>query len=153
MKKDWLNVLVKVLLIVGMAAGLALSYLLLSGMGAEVDALSLERYGSHVLTVLAVGLGVLFVIGALVIGVTLFAMMCSLDRDPFVEQNVRALRRMGFVALGMAACCLLLVLLPANTILAQVLGAGVALCGLFSLVLSRVFERAVAYKQENDLTV
>ncbi|NCC69224.1 MAG: DUF2975 domain-containing protein, partial [Clostridia bacterium] len=28
-----------------------------------------------------------------------------------------------------------------------------AMCGLFSLVLSGVFAQAVAYKQENDLTV
>lgn len=153
MQKHWLNTMVKVLIVVGMAAGLWFSFLLLSEMGAEVDALSLERYGTHALTVLAVSLGVLFVIGALVIGMTLFIMMCSLDSDPFVERNVRALRRMGFVALGMAACCLLLLLLPANTILAQFVGAAVALCGLFSLVLSRVFARAVAFKEENDLTV
>ncbi len=153
LKKDWLNELVKALILVGMAAGLAFSYLALREMGAAVDALSMERYGTHALTVLAVALGVLFVAGAIVIGVTLFGMMRSLGRDPFVEGNVRALRRMGFVALGMAACCLLLVLLPANTILVQFVGAAVALCGLFSLVLSRVFARAVAYKEENDLTV
>ena len=153
MRNKWLNTLVKVLLAAGLAAGLFVSYLLLTEMGAEVDALSMERCGSHILTVFAVGLGVLFVIGAIIICVTLFIMMCSLDKDPFVRRNVLALRLMGFVALGMAACCLLLLLLPANTILAQFVGAGVALCGLFSLVFSGVFERAVAFKEENDLTV
>ena len=153
MRNKWLNGLVKGLLIVGLLAGLFVSYLLLSEMGAQVDALSMERYGTHVLTFFAVGLGILFVIGAIVICVTLFVMMRSIDKDPFVRRNVRALRLMGVVALGMAACCLLLVLLPANTILAQFVGAAVALCGLFSLVLSGVFERAVAFKEENDLTV
>ena len=153
MRNKWINGLVKGLLVVGLLAGLFVSYLLLSEMGAQVDALSMVRYGTHVLTFFAVGLGILFVIGAIVICVTLFVMMCSIDKDPFVRRNVRALRLMGFVALGMAACCLLLVLLPANTILAQFVGAAVALCGLFSLVLSGVFERAVAFKEENDLTV
>lgn len=153
MRNKWLNGLVKGLLVVGLLAGLFVSYLLLSEMGAQVDALSIELHGTHVLTFFAVGLGILFVIGAIVICVTLFVMMCSIDKDPFVRRNVRALRLMGFVALGMAACCLLLVLLPANTILAQFVGAAVALCGLFSLVLSGVFERAVAFKEENDLTV
>lgn len=153
MRNKWLNGLVKGLLVVGLFAGLFVSYRLLFEMGAAVDGLSMERYGTHALTWFAVGLGVLFVIGAIVICVTLFFMMCSIDKDPFVRQNVVALRRMGVVALGMAACCLLLALLPANTILAQFVGAAVALCGLFSLVLSGLFERAVAFKEENDLTV
>ena len=73
--------------------------------------------------------------------------MYGLKKD-WLNELVKAL-----ILVGMAACCLLLVLLPANTILAQFVGAAVALCGLFSLVLSRVFARAVAYKEENDLTV
>ena len=37
--------------------------------------------------------------------------------------------------------------------LAVIAAIPVAMCGLFSLVLSRVFAQAVAYKLENDLTV
>ncbi len=148
-----LNQLVKILIVCGMVAGCFFSCIILREMGMEVDRLSVERCGSHVLTCFAVGLGLLFVAGAMVIAVTLLQMMRSLDQEPFVMKNVRALRRMGFVALGMAACCLLLLLLPANTIMAQLVGAAVGMCGLFSLVLAQVFERAVACKQENDLTV
>ena len=50
MKKDWLNVLVKVLLIVGMAAGLALSYLLLSGMGNTLSVAGLDG-GIYIATI------------------------------------------------------------------------------------------------------
>ena len=46
MRNKWLNGLVKGLLVVGLLAGLFVSYLLLSEMGAQVDALSLERYGT-----------------------------------------------------------------------------------------------------------
>ena len=100
-----LNQLVKILIVCGMVAGCFFSCIILREMGMEVDRLSMERCGSHVLTCFAVGLGLLFVAGAMVIAVTLLQMMRSLDQEPFVMKNVRALRRMGFVALGMAACC------------------------------------------------
>jgi len=153
MGNKMLNRVVKTLLVVGMGAGLAVSVFILGLMAGAVDALAMERYGSHLLTVFALALGILFVLGALHIGVTLYRMMCSLDGDPFVEKNVRALRRMGITALLMELCCLLLLFMPANTIFAQLIGAMVALCGLFSLVLSEVFAAAVAHKQELDLTV
>ena len=53
MRNKWLNTLVKVLLAAGLFAGLFVSYLLLTEMGAEVDSLSMERCGSHILTVFA----------------------------------------------------------------------------------------------------
>ena len=148
-----LNRIVKICIVVGMGAGLAVSAFILGMMAGAVDALAVERYGSHTMTVLALVLGILFVLGALSIAVTLYRMMCSLDGDPFVAENVAAFRRMGFTALGMELCCLLLLFMPANTIFAQLIGATVALCGLFSLVLSEVFAAAVAHKQELDLTV
>jgi hypothetical protein len=79
-------------------------------------------------------------------------MMRTLGADPFVEKNVVALRRMGIVALGIAMLGLSTLLLHPVP-LAVVAALPVAMCGLFSLVLSGVFEQAVAYKRENDLTV
>ena len=79
-------------------------------------------------------------------------MMGTLDRDPFVQKNVNALRRMGITALIIALLGLgTLFLHPVP--LAVIAALPVAMCGLFSLVLSRVFAQAVAYKLENDLTV
>lgn len=153
MGNQTLNRIVKSLIIFAIIAGLAASALILWQMGKAVDVLSMERYGTHLLTVLSVTLGLLFVIGALTIGITLYRMMCSLDGDPFVEANVCALRRMGIIALCMEACCLLLFVIPANTIFAQLAGAAIAMCGLFSLVLAEVFAAAVAHKQELDLTI
>lgn len=75
-----------------------------------------------------------------------------LKDDCFVEENVRSLRRMGsysflisLVTLGR----LFLYVTPAVLIVILVF----LIAGLFSKVLSRVFERAVAYKLENDLTI
>jgi hypothetical protein len=44
---------------------------------------------------------------------------------------------------------LLFVITPAALVLVAVF----AIAGLFSLVLSQVFDQAVTYKQENDLTI
>ena len=94
----------------------------------------------------------LCILGGEYIAFTLFCMMNTLDRDPFVQKNVNALKRMGDVALVIALLGLSTLLLHPVP-LAVIAAAPVAMCGLFSIVLSRVFAQAVAYKQENDLTV
>ncbi len=94
----------------------------------------------------------LCLLGGEYIAATLFCMMGTLDKDPFVQKNVDALRRMGIVALVIALLGIgTLFLHPVP--LAVIAALPVAMCGLFSLVLSRVFAKAVAYKQENDLTI
>ncbi len=72
--------------------------------------------------------------------------------DPFVRENVRSLKRMGvsaFAISGIMAARLFFVITPAALVLIAVF----AIAGLFSLVLSQVFDQAVTYKQENDLTI
>ena len=72
--------------------------------------------------------------------------------DPFVQRNVRAFFRMGLVAEGagamFAAECA-----QFFTPMLAVCAVVMVLSGLFALVLSQVFRRAVEYKQENDLTI
>ncbi|MEZ4508568.1 MAG: DUF2975 domain-containing protein [Eubacteriales bacterium] len=86
------------------------------------------------------------------IAITLFCMMRTLEKDPFVQQNVDALRRMGFAAIIIALLGIGTLLLHPVP-LAVIAAVPVAMCRLFSLVLSRVFAQAVAHKLENDLTV
>lgn len=75
-----------------------------------------------------------------------------LEDDCFVEENVVSLKRMGnysflisLVTLGRMT----MYLTPAVLIVILVF----LIAGLFSKVLSKVFERAIAYKLENDLTI
>lgn len=72
--------------------------------------------------------------------------------DCFVRENVVSLRRIGtfafIIALIMTANVIILFSLSASVI-ALVFFIG----GLFAKVLSRVFDRAVSYKEENDLTI
>lgn len=75
-----------------------------------------------------------------------------LDEDCFIQENVTSLRRMGNYSFGIAAatCCrAFLYLSPAVLVVILVF----VIAGLFSKVLSRVFDTAVAYKLENDLTI
>lgn len=75
-----------------------------------------------------------------------------IKENPFVIENVTSLKRMGicaFIISASMAARLIFVITPA----AMVLVAVFLIAGLFSLVLSLVFQQAVTYKQENDLTI
>ena len=75
-----------------------------------------------------------------------------LEDNCFIPENVASLRRMGtysfFIAVN-TSCRLFLYLTPAVIVVILVF----VIAGLFSKVLSQVFDKAVTYKQENDLTI
>ncbi len=75
-----------------------------------------------------------------------------LKEDCFVEENVTALKRMGFASFLISAVFLLR-LFVAITSGALVVILVFFIAGLFSLVLAQVFAQAVYYKQENDFTI
>lgn len=75
-----------------------------------------------------------------------------LNENCFVQENVVSLRKMGnwsfFIALMLVMRCIVYVTVGVmTTVLVFVIA------GLFSKVLACVFEEAVRYKEENDLTV
>lgn len=75
-----------------------------------------------------------------------------MKEDPFVVENVRSLKRMGNCAFCIAVAMitrLFFVITPAALVIVAVF----VIAGLFSLVLSQVFDQAVTYKLENDLTI
>ena len=75
-----------------------------------------------------------------------------LDDNCFIPENVKSLRKMGTYSFCIAVitCCrLFLYMTPAVLIVILVF----VIAGLFSKVLSQVFQTAVNYKQENDLTI
>ena len=70
----------------------------------------------------------------------------------FIPENVTSLRKMGtysFFIAGITCCRLFLYLTPAVLVVILVF----VIAGLFSKVLSQVFDTAVTYKLENDLTI
>ena len=147
-----LNTIVKVLLLLGMASGVFFAVVVFKFYLPNADE-TFRLDGKPAFFTMAAGiLAMLCILGAEYIAVTLYRMMRSVGKDPFVPRNVRALRNMGLTALLVMAFGLLTLLLHPVP-LAVLAALPVGMCGLFSLVLSNVFEKAVAFKQENDLTV
>lgn len=91
--------------------------------------------------------------GAVLIIFELRRMFATVLRDDcFVLSNVNSLRRMGFYSIGVAAVTaarMLLIFTPATLIIVLVF----FIAALFSFVLAGVFDKAVSYKLENDLTI
>lgn len=80
-------------------------------------------------------------------------MFCTvLDNDCFIPENVQSLEKMSIYSFFIAvisACRLFIYITPAVLIIILVF----VIAGLFSKVLAQVFDKAVSYKLENDLTI
>lgn len=75
-----------------------------------------------------------------------------INDDCFIRENVISLEKMSIYSFFIAvitACRLFIYLTPAVLIIILVF----VIAGLFSKVLAGVFDKAVTYKQENDLTI
>ena len=106
-----------------------------------------EYYGYAVGSIMICGVAVLLIL------FELRKMMRTVIEDNcFVESNVKSLYHMGTYAFVITIVKLLrcfVYLTPGAVVIAGVF----FFAGLFSKVLARVFDRAVSYKQENDLTI
>ena len=75
-----------------------------------------------------------------------------INNDCFVRGNVASLEKMSIYSFFIAvitACRLFIYLTPAVLIIILVF----VIAGLFSKVLAGVFDKAITYKEENDLTI
>lgn len=95
---------------------------------------------------------VLGILAVLILGELRKMFRTVLREDCFVKENVVSLQRMGTYSFVIAAICLLRTVLY-MTIAMLVLVLVFIIAGLFSKVLAFVFDKAVEYKLENDLTI
>ena len=95
---------------------------------------------------------VLGILAVLILGELRKMFRTVLKEDCFVKDNVVSLQRMGTYSFVIAAVCLLRTVLY-MTIAMLVLVLVFIIAGLFSKVLAFVFDKAVEYKLENDLTI
>ena len=95
---------------------------------------------------------VLGILAILIIGELRKIFRTVLEHDSFVIANVFSLKRMGTYSFFIAALCLVRFFLY-QTIAMAVLILVFVIAGLFSKVLAFVFEQAITYKEENDLTI
>ncbi len=82
----------------------------------------------------------------------LIGMLRSIPQEPFVRRNVRALHRMGVLLLVLAVLFFLKCVWYV-TFLTMACGVLFVICAMFSFTLSSLFAQAVAFKEENDLTI
>jgi len=86
----------------------------------------------------------LFVLGAEAIAVHLIGLVRTVENNPFIKKNIAALRRMGWIAIGMTAVSFGLCFYPFQTWLTPTV-CGISLfAGLFAFVLADVIDAAVA---------
>ena len=102
------------------------------------------------------GLSIVFVIALGMLGfwimIELQLLLRSMADNPFVPTTCAALRRIGLAAMICAALLLLKVFLSLTPL--TVISSFVMLIGaLFCFTLAALFEQAVAYKQDVDLTI
>lgn len=95
---------------------------------------------------------ILGIMAVLILGELRKMFRTVLQEDCFVKDNVVSLQRMGTYSFMIAVICLLRTVLY-MTIAMLVLVLVFIIAGLFSKVLAFVFDRAVEYKLENDLTI
>ena len=132
----------------GVLTTVTLPFLLDTYFGILYDAYSVEPGYRTFITVflMAVGSAGLWVV------LELIQMLRSIPLGPFVPRNVKALNRLGVIFLILAAVfcgkCFLYV-----TFLTMVGGALFLLGGLFAFTLASLFGQAVAFREENDLTI
>lgn len=75
-----------------------------------------------------------------------------LAKNCFVTENVNSLRRMGNISFFIVVMSLLRCIVYFTIAMAVVIFVFI-IAGLFSKVLAYVFEEAVRYKEENDMTI
>lgn len=76
----------------------------------------------------------------------------TVPKDPFVLRNAASLRRIGALFMALSALFFVkcaLYITPLTLVCAFLF----VLCGLFAFTLFSLFRRAVAFKEENDLTI
>ena len=153
MKKETVIIFTKFLLDFMYFAGIVVTLLLpVPGLWERVTALvdfhGYERRYTEIIVIYFM-LGILAV---LILGELRKMFRTVLAEDCFVKDNVVSLQRMGTYSFIIAVICLLrTVLYMTSAMLVLVLVFIVA--GLFSKVLAFVFDKAVEYKLENDLTI
>ena len=92
------------------------------------------------------------ILAVLIIGELRKMFRTVLSQDCFVTENVVSLQRMGTYSFIIAAMCLIRMIMY-MTVVMLCLVLVFVIAGLFSKTLAFVFEQAIAYKEENDLTI
>lgn len=95
---------------------------------------------------------ILGLLAILIIGELRKMFRTVLNNDAFVIGNVISLKRMGTYSFLISAVCFIRTVLYLTVAMLTLILVFI-IAGLFSKVLAFVFEKAISYKEENDLTI
>jgi hypothetical protein len=151
MKKETVILITKYLLDVMYFLGIVVTVSLPWSVGFLIDLFELQEYESHKTEIIIIYF-VLGVLAIMILGELRKMFRTVMREDCFVKDNVVSLDRMGTYSFFIALVCLVQFILYL-TLPVLVLVLVFLIAGLFSKVLSFVFDKAVEYKLENDLTI
>jgi hypothetical protein len=151
MKKETVILITKYLLDVMYFLGIVVTISLPWSVGFLIDLFELQEYESNKTEIIIIYF-VLGVLAIMILGELRKMFRTVMREDCFVKDNVVSLDRMGTYSFFIALVCLVQFILYL-TLPVLVLVLVFLIAGLFSKVLSFVFDKAVEYKLENDLTI
>lgn len=151
MKRETVAVFTKYLLDIMFFAGIVVTLTLPWSVKLVAQYIHFEDFEDRYMEVISIYF-VLGILAVLILGELRKMFRTVLKNDCFVRENVVSLQRMGTYSFIIAAACLLRMLLY-MTVAILVLVLVFVIAGLFSKVLAFVFDKAVDYKLENDLTI
>lgn len=151
MKKETVAVITKYLLDIMYFMGIVVTVTLPWSVRLVADFIHFEDFDDRYMEVVSIYF-VLGILAVLILGELRKMFRTVLKNDCFVRDNVVSLQRMGTYSFIIAVICLLRLFLY-TTIAMLVLVVVFVIAGLFSKVLAFVFDKAVDYKIENDLTI
>lgn len=143
-----LRIILYILFAAGVLLTVTMPFMIDTYMRVLYDAYEIREGYKIFITVFLMIVGILglFIIFELII------MLRTMLKNPFVKRNVKSLNIIGITAFIIAALffvkCFLYV-----TFLTLVFGIALIILGLFALTLANLFDKAVEYKEENDLTI
>jgi len=143
-----LRIILYIIFAAGVIITVTLPFMIGTYMRVLYDAYEIREGYKIFITVFLMVVGTLglFIIFELII------MMRTMLKNPFVKRNVKSLNIIGITAFITAALffmkCFLYV-----TFLTLAFGICLIILGLFALTLANLFNKAVEYKEENDLTI
>lgn len=151
MKRETVAVFTKYLLDIMFFAGIVVTLTLPWSVKLVAQYIHFEDFEDRYMEMVSIYF-VLGILAVLILGELRKMFRTVLKNDCFVRENVVSLQRMGTYSFIIAAVCLLRMLLY-MTVAILVLVLVFVIAGLFSKVLAFVFDKAVDYKLENDLTI
>jgi len=143
-----LRIILYIVFVEGIALTVTMPFMIDTYMRILYDAYELREGYKIFITVFLMLVGIL----GLFIVLELIIMLRTMLKNPFVKRNVKSLNIIGITAFITAILffvkCFLYV-----TFLTLIFGICLVIFGLFAFTLANLFNKAVEYKEENDLTI